>query len=86
MITADHGCDPDPRWPTTDHSREYVPILAYSPSAVGANLGIRETLADMGQTIAENFGTAIPHGTSFVREVTSARREEAASKETARGI
>ena len=35
MITADHGCDPDPRWPTTDHSREYVPILAYSPSLVG---------------------------------------------------
>src|SRR5271154_7190336 len=31
IITADHGCDPDPRWPTTDHSREYVPILAYSP-------------------------------------------------------
>src|SRR5438094_4805293 len=31
MITADHGCDPDARWPTTDHSREYVPILAYSP-------------------------------------------------------
>jgi phosphopentomutase len=35
MITADHGCDPDPRWPTTDHSREYVPILAYSPSLLG---------------------------------------------------
>src|SRR5262249_11791379 len=51
MITADHGCDPDPRWATTDHSREYVPILAYSPSvAGGANLGIRPTLADMGQT------------------------------------
>ena len=31
IITADHGCDPDPRWPTTDHSREYVPILAYTP-------------------------------------------------------
>src|SRR6202140_277310 len=33
LITADHGCDPDPRWETTDHSREYVPILAYSPAA-----------------------------------------------------
>ena len=32
IITADHGCDPDPRWPSTDHSREYVPILAYSPA------------------------------------------------------
>jgi phosphopentomutase len=73
MITADHGCDPDPRWPTTDHSREYVPILAYSPSrSGGANLGIRETLADMGQTIAENFGDKIPHGTSFLREATEA--------------
>jgi phosphopentomutase len=70
MITADHGCDPDPHWPTTDHSREYVPILAYSPgSHAGVNLGIRETLADMGQTIAENFGGTIPHGKSFLREI-----------------
>jgi phosphopentomutase len=67
IITADHGCDPDLRWKTTDHSREYVPILAYSPkSSVGANLGVRETLADMGQTIAINFGGSIPHGTSFL--------------------
>jgi len=71
MITADHGCDPDPRWPTTDHSREYVPILAYSnASGAGVNLGVRDTLADMGQTIAENFGTEIPHGTSFLRQIT----------------
>ena len=70
IITADHGCDPDPVNPTTDHSREYVPILAYSPSASGgANLGTRETLADMGQTIAENFQTKIPHGESFL-EIT----------------
>ena len=67
LITADHGCDPDPAWPTTDHSREYVPILAFSPSLrSGANLGVRSTLADMGQTVAENFGGAIPHGTSFL--------------------
>ena len=72
MITADHGCDPDPRWETTGHSREYVPILAYSPaSGAGANLGVRDTLADMGQTIAENFSTAIPHGTSFLRQISS---------------
>jgi phosphopentomutase len=70
MITADHGCDPDPRWPTTDHSREYVPILAYSPgSGAGVDLGIRSTLADMGQTIAENFGGTIPHGNSFLRDI-----------------
>ena len=66
MLTADHGCDPDPRWETTDHSREYVPILAYTPGQkVGKNLGIRETLADMGQTVAENFGGEIEHGWSF---------------------
>jgi phosphopentomutase len=71
MITADHGCDPDPVNPTTDHSREYVPILAYSPGAQrGANLGIRSTLSDMGQTIAENFGGSIPHGTSFLKQAS----------------
>jgi phosphopentomutase len=70
LITADHGCDPDPVNPTTDHSREYVPILAYTPrSRVGVNLGTRSTLADMGQTIAENFGGAIPHGKSFLSEL-----------------
>jgi phosphopentomutase len=71
IITADHGCDPDARWPTTDHSREYVPILAYSPQrGAGTNLGIRQTLADMGQTVAENFGAEIPHGKSFFREIS----------------
>jgi phosphopentomutase len=70
MITADHGCDPDLCAPTTDHSREYVPILAFSPGTQpGANLGIRETLADMGQTVAENFGGTIPHGTSFLSQL-----------------
>jgi len=70
LITADHGCDPDPVNPTTDHSREYVPILAYSPgSSQGANLGIRSTLADMGQIIADNFGASIPHGVSFLAEI-----------------
>jgi phosphopentomutase len=74
ILTADHGCDPDPRWPTTDHSREYVPVLAYAPaqnaapegSQRGRNLGTRPTLADLGQTVAQNFGTAIPHGESFL--------------------
>jgi phosphopentomutase len=71
MITADHGCDPDLRWKTTDHSREYVPILAYTPkNSSGASLGIRDTLADMGQTIAANFGGTIPHGTSFRKQIT----------------
>jgi phosphopentomutase len=84
MITADHGCDPDPRWETTDHSREYVPILAYSPAGgsgaiasggAGANLGIRSTLSDMGQTVAENFGGAILHGKSFLTEISSTRAQ-----------
>jgi len=83
MITADHGCDPDPRWPTTDHSREYVPILAFSPasgagperSGAGVNLGVRQTLADMGQAIAENFGGKIPHGKSFLNEIRNVTRD-----------
>jgi phosphopentomutase len=70
LITADHGCDPDSRWATTDHSREYVPILAYSPrSTTGKDLGVRKTLADMGQTIAENFGAKILHGDSFLHSI-----------------
>ena len=72
LITADHGCDPDPVNPTTDHSREYVPIVCYSPSERGAgvNLGIRTTLADMGQTVAENFSAAkLPHGFSFLSQL-----------------
>jgi phosphopentomutase len=72
IITADHGCDPDPVNPTTDHSREYVPILAYSPGvAGGVNLGTRATLADIGQTVAENFGKTIPHGKSFLNSLCS---------------
>jgi len=72
MITADHGCDPDPAWPTTDHSREYVPIVTYSREGKrGVNLGIRDTLADMGQTIAENFDGEIPNGTSFLPLIVS---------------
>lgn len=72
MITADHGCDPDPVNPTTDHSREYVPILACTPrTTFGRNLGTRSTLADMGQTVAENFDGTIPHGISFLELISS---------------
>ena len=75
IITADHGCDPDPRWETTDHSREYVPILAYSPGGgAGVNLGTRSTLADMGQTVAENFGGRILHGDSFLGAMKNGKR------------
>lgn len=73
LLTADHGCDPDPSHPTTDHSREYVPILVYSPGTPGgASLGTRTTLADMGQTVAETFGVVIPHGVSFLSQVLAA--------------
>ncbi len=72
LITADHGCDPDACSPSTDHSREYVPIVAYSPGAKrGVNLGVRKTLADMGQTVAENFGGKIPRGSSFLPSISN---------------
>ena len=55
MITADHGCDPST--PSTDHSREYVPLLIYGNKiASGVNLGTRESFSDIGKTIAEIFG------------------------------
>ena len=67
LITADHGCDPDSRWPTTDHSREYVPLLVFGPKAKhGVALGLRSTLSDLGQTVAENFGCHLEKGTSFL--------------------
>lgn len=72
LITADHGCDPDACSPSTDHSREYVPIVVYSPGAKrGVNLGVRKTLADMGQTVAENFGGRIPRGLSFLPSISN---------------
>ena len=68
ILTADHGCDPTT--PSTDHSREYTPLLVYSPGIRGGtNLGTRATLADIGQIVAENFGTAIPAGTSFLGDL-----------------
>ena len=70
LLTADHGCDPCPCSPSTDHSREYVPILAYAPaSARGSAIGIRDTLADMGQTVAEVFGCGITRGCSFLGKI-----------------
>lgn len=64
MLTADHGCDPTTA--STDHSREYTPLLAYAKGRAGVSLGTRGSLADMGQTIAENFGTSIAKGESFL--------------------
>ncbi len=68
ILTADHGCDP--LGPSTDHSREYVPILATGERVRrGVNLGTRATLADIGQTIAENFGLRLSRGKSFLKEI-----------------
>ena len=66
MITADHGNDPTT--PSTDHSREYVPLLvAGAWVAPGVRLGTRRTFADLGQTIAEIFAVPpLAHGTSFL--------------------
>lgn len=69
MITADHGCDPTT--PSTDHSREYVPLLVYGKRLRAAvNLGTRKTFADIGQTIAEVFHIdRMRNGKSFLKEV-----------------
>jgi phosphopentomutase len=65
ILTADHGCDPTT--PSTDHSREYTPLLSFGPNARrGVDLGLRATLSDIGQTVAANFGTSIAQGTSFL--------------------
>ena len=71
LITADHGCDPTTD--STDHSREYVPLLACGELAgKGVSLGVRSSLADVGQTIADNFGTRIDCGQSFLKELAEA--------------
>ena len=70
VITADHGNDPTYRG--TDHTREYAPLLAYGPRALaGVNLGDRRSLADIGQTIAENFGLKLKAGESFLRLIAN---------------
>jgi phosphopentomutase len=69
VITADHGNDPTT--PSTDHSREHVPLLIYGPTVkAGVDLGVRRTFADLGQTLAELFGVGpLSHGTSFLDAV-----------------
>jgi phosphopentomutase len=65
VITADHGNDPTT--PSTDHSREYVPLLYYRKNIPGKNLGIRNTFADAGKTVADFFNVANQlNGTSFL--------------------
>lgn len=69
MLTADHGTDPTA--PGTDHTREYVPLLAFGPeTAAGVDLGVRKTFADMGATIAEIFDLEpTDRGASFLSQL-----------------
>ena len=68
ILTADHGCDPTTA--STDHSREYVPLLVFGARARrGADLGVRASLADIGQTVADNFGARIGKGNSFLAQI-----------------
>ena len=68
ILTADHGCDPTT--PSTDHSREYTPLLCFGPRVrSGVDLGLRASLSDIGQTVAENFGTSISNGKSFLHDL-----------------
>lgn len=65
VVTADHGNDPTT--PSTDHSREYVPLLVTGPRVRAVDLGTRATFADLGQTVAANFAAGpLAHGTSFL--------------------
>lgn len=71
IITADHGNDPT--FPGSDHTREYAPLLVYGNTArAGVDLGKRDSLADIGQTIAENFGLRLTAGRSFLTEISEA--------------
>ena len=68
VLTADHGNDPTKEG--SDHTREYAPLLVYGETAAaGVDLGTRESLADIGQTVAENFGIELNAGKSFLREI-----------------
>ena len=68
IITADHGNDPTKEG--SDHTREYVPLLVYGKSArAGVNLGTRASLADIGQTIAENFDLKLKDGAGFLNRI-----------------
>jgi phosphopentomutase len=68
ILTADHGCDPTV--PGTDHTREYVPLLAFGERVKhGVDLGLRASLSDIGQTVAANFGASIANGVSFLEQI-----------------
>jgi phosphopentomutase len=68
VLTADHGNDPTKEG--SDHTREYVPLLVYGPAAKpGIDLGTRQSLSDIGQTVARNFGVTLEDGVSFADQL-----------------
>jgi phosphopentomutase len=68
VLTADHGNDPT--FPGSDHTREYVPLVVYSPDrAAGRELGVRSSFCDLGATVADYFGVRAPRGESFLAAV-----------------
>jgi phosphopentomutase len=68
IINADHGCDPTTE--STDHSREYIPILVYGNCVKAINIGVRKSFSDIGQTVAELLkADSIDNGESFAQEV-----------------
>ena len=69
VLTADHGCDPTT--PSTDHSREYVPVLVYGEEILPIAVGVRESFADLGLTVAELLGVAVENisGRSFASRI-----------------
>jgi phosphopentomutase len=68
FLTADHGCDPT--WPGTEHTREFVPMLAYHHNINEVNLGLRNSFADLGQTLAEMFNVSpMNYGESFYKQL-----------------
>ncbi len=71
VVTADHGNDPTT--PSTDHAREYVPVMITGAAVpAGLELGTRSTFADLGQTLADCLAVApLAHGTSFLRDILS---------------
>ena len=68
ILTADHGCDPT--WHGTEHTREYIPVLAYKPLMQATDLGERMSFADIGQTLADYFALdAMAYGDSFIDKI-----------------
>ncbi|MBC8030418.1 MAG: phosphopentomutase [Pyrinomonadaceae bacterium] len=85
ILTADHGNDPT--FPGSDHTREYAPLLVYGKNArAGVNLGTRGSLADIGQTVAENFGLKLTEGDSFLSEILQAESARSEASRSSKAI